>query len=256
MRALCYELSSVPRQAGWRDDPFLGVKLVDPTWTRARWDQAQAALAQWQQQQRRARWQGSGMEARGDSPRRGERGGRPRPRGGHRSLTQEESHCTTTRRRAGAPHGHLEELVRTNTRNTGGGATARFILAQQSLADAEAAMRPAQARRVSDHLPTNISCRLADDARRPEATEGLGLCTVRLPEVGVGLSYGGVGGLSGSSHRRLVARETPLIRPSWLTALPRGEVLVRMKRCGSCGSRLLMPEPPATRAALGLTAVW
>ena len=39
----------VLRQAGWRCEPFLGVKLVDPTWTRARWEQAQAALAQWQQ---------------------------------------------------------------------------------------------------------------------------------------------------------------------------------------------------------------
>ena len=41
----------VLRQVGWRGDPFLGVKLVDPAWTRARWDQAQAALAQWQRQQ-------------------------------------------------------------------------------------------------------------------------------------------------------------------------------------------------------------
>jgi hypothetical protein len=30
------------RQAGWRGEPFLGVKLQDPTWTRARWEQAQA----------------------------------------------------------------------------------------------------------------------------------------------------------------------------------------------------------------------
>ena len=37
----------VLRQVGWRGEPFLGVKLVDPTWTRARWEQAQAALAQW-----------------------------------------------------------------------------------------------------------------------------------------------------------------------------------------------------------------
>ncbi len=52
----------VLRQAGGRGDPFLGVKLVDPTWTRAHWEQAQAALAQWQQQGR-ARQQGSGLEA-------------------------------------------------------------------------------------------------------------------------------------------------------------------------------------------------
>ena len=58
----------VLRQAGWQGELFLGVKLVDPTWTRARWEQAQAALAQWQQQQGRARWQGSGLEALGEAP--------------------------------------------------------------------------------------------------------------------------------------------------------------------------------------------
>ena len=101
----------------------------------------------------------------------------------------------------------------TTALNKGGGANARFILAQQSLADAEAAMGPAQARRVLDNLNTKIWCRLADDRTAAEATEGLGLCTVQLPETGVGLAYGGVGGLSGSAHRRLLARETPLIRP-------------------------------------------
>ncbi|MGE3537361.1 MAG: hypothetical protein AB7N91_07980 [Candidatus Tectimicrobiota bacterium] len=49
----------VLRQAGWRGEPFLGVKLHDPTWTRARWDRAQAALAQWQQAQALGRLQGS-----------------------------------------------------------------------------------------------------------------------------------------------------------------------------------------------------
>jgi len=58
----------VLRQAGWQGELFLGVKLVDPTWTLARWEQAQAALAQWQQQQGRARWQGSRLEALGDAP--------------------------------------------------------------------------------------------------------------------------------------------------------------------------------------------
>ena len=81
----------------------------------------------------------------------------------------------------------------TTALNKGGGANARFILAQQSLADAEAAMGPAQARRVLDNLNTKIWCRLADDRTAAEATEGLGLCTVQLPETGVGLAYGGVG---------------------------------------------------------------
>ena len=50
-------------QAGWRGEAFLGVKLQDPTWTHARWEQTQAALALWQRQQGRGRWQGSGLEA-------------------------------------------------------------------------------------------------------------------------------------------------------------------------------------------------
>ena len=60
--------AQVLRQAGWQGELFLGVKLVDPTWTRERWEQAQAALAQWQQQQGRARWQRRGLEALGATP--------------------------------------------------------------------------------------------------------------------------------------------------------------------------------------------
>ena len=52
----------VLRQAGWRGEPFLGVKLQDPTWTRARWKQAQAELTQWRLRQAQARQQGSGLE--------------------------------------------------------------------------------------------------------------------------------------------------------------------------------------------------
>ena len=50
----------VLRQAGWQGDPFLGVKLHDPSWTRERWNRAQAALGQWQQAQ--ARWEESSLE--------------------------------------------------------------------------------------------------------------------------------------------------------------------------------------------------
>lgn len=144
----------------------------------------------------------------------------------------------------------------TNALNKGGGANARFILAQQSLADAEAAMGPAQARRVLDNLNTKIWCRLADDRTAAEATEGLGLCTVRLPDDGVGLSYGG-GGLSGNAQRRLAAREVPLLRPAWLTALPRGDAVVRMKgEVWKLRVPLLAPVPPATLDTLGLTTLW
>jgi len=52
----------VLRQAGWRGEPFLGVKLQDPTWTRARWEQAQVELTQWRVQQVQARRRGSGLE--------------------------------------------------------------------------------------------------------------------------------------------------------------------------------------------------
>lgn len=145
----------------------------------------------------------------------------------------------------------------TNALNKGGGAQARFVLAQQSLADAEAAMGPAQARRVLDNLNTKIWCRLADDRTAAEATEGLGLCTVRLPDDGVGLSYGGRSGLTGTVQRRLTAREVPLVRPAWLTALPRGEALVRMKgEVWKLRIPLLDPVPAATLAHLGLTALW
>jgi hypothetical protein len=52
----------VLRQAGWQGDPFLAVTGQYPTWTRARWDQAQATLARWQRQQAQARWQERGLE--------------------------------------------------------------------------------------------------------------------------------------------------------------------------------------------------
>jgi hypothetical protein len=52
----------VLRQAGWCGEPFLGVKLQDPTWTRARWEHAQAELTQWRLRQAQARHQGSGLE--------------------------------------------------------------------------------------------------------------------------------------------------------------------------------------------------
>jgi len=55
----------VLRQAGWCGEPFLGVKLQDPTWTRARWEEAQAELTQWRLRQAQARQPGSGLESLG-----------------------------------------------------------------------------------------------------------------------------------------------------------------------------------------------
>ena len=141
----------------------------------------------------------------------------------------------------------------TTALNEGGGANARFILAQQSLADAEAAMGPAQARRVLDDLGARIWCRLAVDRTAAEATEVLGLCTVQLPETGVGLAYGGVGGLrvarriGGSWHVR------PHSSADWLTALPRGEAFVRMKgEVWKLRVPLLTPPHPAVLRQMGL----
>jgi hypothetical protein len=56
------------RQAGWQGDPFLGVKLADPTWTREHWDRAQAELAQWQRRQAQVRRQQRGLEALAEAP--------------------------------------------------------------------------------------------------------------------------------------------------------------------------------------------
>ena len=132
----------------------------------------------------------------------------------------------------------------TDALNKGGGAGARFILAMQSLADPEAAMGREQARRVFDNLNTKLWFRLADHRTAEEATDGLGTCTVRLPEEGAGLVYGGVGGLVGRVDQRMTAQQVPLIRPEWLTALPRGRPWCGCAgRCGSCGCRCCRRRP-------------
>src|SRR3989442_5624924 len=51
------------RQAGWRGELFLGVKLQDPTWTRDRWEHAQVELTQGRVRQVQARQPGSGLAA-------------------------------------------------------------------------------------------------------------------------------------------------------------------------------------------------
>ena len=65
-----------------------------------------------------------------------------------------------------------------------------------------------------------------------------------------------LGGLTGSVQRRLPAREVPLVRPAWLTALPRGEALVRMKgEVWKLRVPLHTPPSPAVLAHLGLDAL-
>lgn len=144
-----------------------------------------------------------------------------------------------------------------NALNKGGGAKARFVLCQQSEADMESVLGPALARVALDNLNTKLYFRVADDRTARDATEGLGVCTVELPETGVGLSYGGTGGLSGSSRRTLKGKEVPLIRPQWLTALPRGEFFARMKgEIWKGRVPLLEPVPQATVEGTGLAALW
>ena len=113
--------------------------------------------------------------------------------------------------------------------NKGGGARAHFMLAMQSLADPEAAMGKDGTQRVLDNLNTRIWFRLSDDKTAKLATEGLGFANVSHPQVGYSLGFGGSGPHSASVGGGLQHVEKPLIRPEWLTAMPRGEALVRLK---------------------------
>ena len=113
--------------------------------------------------------------------------------------------------------------------NKGGGARAHFMLAMQSLADPEAAMGREGAQRVLDNLNTRVWFRLTDDRTAKLATEGLGFTSVEFEEAGHSISFGGVGGLVGNTSARLSRSEKPLIRSEWLTAMPRGECLVRLR---------------------------
>ena len=113
--------------------------------------------------------------------------------------------------------------------NKGGGARAHFMLAMQSLADPEAAMGRDGTQRVLDNLNTRIWFRLSDDKTAKLATEGLGFANVSHAQVGYSLGFGGSGPHSGSVGGGLQHVEKPLIRSEWLTAMPRGEALVRLK---------------------------
>ena len=113
--------------------------------------------------------------------------------------------------------------------NKGGGARAHFMLAMQSLADPEAAMGRDGTQRVLDNLNTRVWFRLSDDKTAKLATEGLGFANVSHAQVGYSLGFGGSGPHSASVGGGLQHVEKPLIRSEWLTAMPRGEALVRLK---------------------------
>ena len=138
----------------------------------------------------------------------------------------------------------------------GGGAGARFILAMQSMADPEAALGQARTRQVFDNLNTQVWFRLADVRTATDISKGFGTCTVALPEEGVALSYGGVGGLSARADRRMKAQSVPLWRPAWLLGLPRGEAVARIQGdLWKLRVPLLAPPDPALVARLGLAPV-
>ena len=113
--------------------------------------------------------------------------------------------------------------------NKGGGARANFMLAMQSLADPEAAMGRDGAQRVFDNLNTKIWFRLSDDKTAKLATEGLGLTDVSHAQIGYSLGFGGSGPHSASVGGGLQHVEKPLVRSEWVTGMPRGEALVRLK---------------------------
>ena len=71
--------------------------------------------------------------------------------------------------------------------------------------------------------------RLTDDATAKLAVEGLGTTSVSREEVTHSLSFGGGSSTSGGSRGAVQYVDRPLIRPEWMTGLPRGEAFVRTR---------------------------
>ena len=113
--------------------------------------------------------------------------------------------------------------------NKGGGAKANIMLAMQSLADPEAAMGKDGTQRVLDNLNTRIWFRLTDDATAKLAVEGLGMTSVSREEITHSLNFGGDSSTSGGSRGAMQYVDRSLIRPEWVTGLPRGEAFVRTR---------------------------
>src|SRR4029450_6904419 len=81
--------------------------------------------------------------------------------------------------------------------------------------------------RYLDNLNNKFWFRLAavDPQTAEQVTEALTL--VRLPERGVGLGFGGVGGLTGNATLRTPGQRVSLFRGEWMKGLPRGICLAR-----------------------------
>jgi hypothetical protein len=145
----------------------------------------------------------------------------------------------------------------TNTLNKAGQARARFVLAMQSLADITSSMGKDEAQRVLDNLNNKFWFRLAavDQQTAEQVTEALTL--VRLPERGVGLGFGGVGGLTGNATLRTPGQRVALFRDEWIKGLPRGVCLARMKgELWLIRVPLLAPVPKTVIEQLGLLQLW
>src|SRR5262249_13541168 len=93
-----------------------------------------------------------------------------------------------------------------------GEAQVRWILAQQSHADPELVLGRAAAQVYHDNLGTKIRFRLGHDATAKAVAEGLGTCRILLPDDSATVHYGGQGGLSGATGRRLSWQKVPLMR--------------------------------------------
>ena len=113
--------------------------------------------------------------------------------------------------------------------NKGGGAKANIMLAMQSLADPEASMGKDGTQRVLDNLNTRIWFRLTDEATAKLAVEGLGMTSVGREEISHSLSFGGSSGTSAGSRGAMQYVDKSLVRPEWVTGLPRGEAFVRTR---------------------------
>jgi hypothetical protein len=110
---------------------------------------------------------------------------------------------------------------------------------------------------VHDNCNISLWHRIADDRTAEEAVKGLGTCIVELPRRGTAVSYGGVGGLSGSGSLAQEKKDRETIRPAWLTGLPRGEAFVRMRgEVWKVRMPLLAPVREEELAELGMTALW
>ena len=113
--------------------------------------------------------------------------------------------------------------------NKGAGAGANFVLAMQSLADPESMMGRDGTQRLFDNLNTRIWCRVADDATAKLATESLGRMDVSREDISYHLSFGGDKEVGAATRGALQYTEKQLFRSEWLTAMPRGEALVRLR---------------------------